>query len=179
MKELGLGALWGLMTLMSLFPPSHEYVASWLMAPFVAVVCLHFGRRAFDRGPRLQIDAEGITDRTSILGGPLRISWDEVAGVSCSRWLNAVEVHLRDPASFKTRLGIGRRVEMLLNRLVGKRSLVLSLTLLGVGKRAVAERAEYALLNAERRELGLVRGAGQLPPATEDGGAATADPTSA
>lgn len=69
--EFGVAVLWALFCLMNFFPPSHQALAPWLFGPLGALASLHFMRRAFDRRPRLIVNTEGITDRTSLVGGSL------------------------------------------------------------------------------------------------------------
>lgn len=160
--ELGVGVLWALYCLMILVPPSGQSFYPWLTAPITGLASLHFIRRAFDRRPRLIVDAEGITDRTSILGGALRVPWKDVLSVSVSRLWGTVNLEVRDPARIRREAGLLRRAWMLFERLLGQGEIAVSPTLLGLGRVELKERLDAALLDFERKQLGFTATAARL-----------------
>lgn len=141
--------------LLSAFPPSGEYLLPWLVIPASVLGALHYFRRAFDRRPRLVVDAEGIIDRSYVAGGEIRIPWAEVLSVEPVRDSGAVELSVRDPAALRARAGLPRRAMMLFERLFGKRTVTISPMLLGMGPDQLRERLDAELLRFERRQMGL------------------------
>ncbi len=144
-----------LFALFNFFPPSGDAFAPLLIGPLSLLTCFHLLRRAFDRGPRLVVDAEGIVDRTSIVGGELRIPWEEIKDVATSASWGTVELEVRDPAALQSGAGFWRRTWMWLGRLRGKRTISVNPSLLGLSKGALRDRLAGALLHHERVQLGL------------------------
>ena len=160
--EFGVGLLWALYCLMILFPPSHQTFMPWLTAPLTGLASFHFIRRAFDGRPRLIVDKKGITDRTSIVGGALHVPWEDVLSVSVSRFWGTVDLEVRDLAHVRRRASVLRRAWMLFGRLLGRRAISVSPTLLGLGKMELKERLDAGLLEFERSQLGLPATAARL-----------------
>ena len=152
-REVALSGALGLLTVMSVFPPSHETTYTWFFVPFFASGSLHFLVRAFDRRARLTVDADGIVERTALIGGPLRIEWQEIVGVSSSHLSDTVELAVRDLAEIKKRAGPSRRFWMLLRRLVGKRTIPVSPALLGLDGEELEARLEMALYRFEHAQV--------------------------
>jgi len=168
--ELGLATFFAVFCLMSLFPPSGTALAPWLTVPLSALASLHFLGRSLDGRPRLIVDGTGITDRTSIGGGYLHIPWESVTGVSNSRWGGgSVELHVRNARELGRRAGIARRLWMRLGHLLGKRTVSVTPTLLGLRKGELKETLDEILLRLERTQLGLDQQPRSLPPYEEEG----------
>lgn len=153
--KFGMALILALFALMSVVPPSGQALLPWLTAPLSGLAAFHFLRRAFDGRPRLTVDSEGITDRTSLGGGEIHVPWRDVLGVSVSRGLGTVELTVRDPVAVRTSACLARRLWMRLGHMLGKRTITITPTLLGVGKEALRDRLDANLLEFERRELGL------------------------
>lgn len=153
--EFGFALVWALAALLQAFPPSGEQFYPWLMIPMSALISLHFLGRSLDPRPRLVIDEGGIVDHTSIAGGDLHIPWAEVLSVSTSGLRGGVELTLRDPKALKAKAGWRRRVDLWLATLVGRRTVSINTTLLGVNRVELKSRIEDALLQFERRALGF------------------------
>lgn len=153
--EFGLSLLLGLFTALSAFPPSGEYFAAWLTIPTFALASIHFLRRSFDPVPRLTMDAEGITDRTSILGGALRIPWSQIRRVSVSWWHNGVQLEVGDLDALQQDAGVRRALGIRLARLVRKETITLDTTLLGISRSELRGRVAAALDRYERESIGL------------------------
>lgn len=156
--EFGLGALLAVFALLSAFPPSGAYLLPFVTVPGFALGSLHFLRRAFDSAPRVSIDDHGITDRTSIAGGTLHIPWSQIRRVSSSAWHNGVQLEVADLDDLERRAGWRRRIGIRLARIVGKRTVTVDTTLLGLTKSELAARLTSALHRHERRDLGLADG---------------------
>jgi len=156
--EFGAGLLWGLFGLMNFFPPSGHALAPWLVGPMSGLASLHFMWRAFDSRPRLIVDAEGVTDRTALVGGPLFVSWSDILDVSVSKRAGTVDLEVRDVAAVRRRAGILRRIWMTMGRAFGMGPVCISPTLLGVRKRDLKEWIEVGLFEFERRDLGMAAG---------------------
>lgn len=161
--EAGVGALWALYAFLNVFPPSHERFAPWLVIPLCVLASLHFFARAFDGRPRLMMDDEGILDRTSIAGGQLQIPWQDILGVTASRWRGTVEVEVRDFEELCRHTGLRRRTALRLGALLGKRTVSITPTLLGLSREQLRERLDAGLLRFERSSLGLGPEAPRLP----------------
>ena len=166
--EAGLALFFAFFGLIIGFPPSGTPLLPWVLVPILSgLTSLHFLLRVFDRRARLIIDAEGITDRTSIGGGELRIPWAEVLSVSTSGWQSTVELQVRDPSALRQGVGPSRRLWMWLGHVFGKRSVSITPTLLGMNKKKLHESLDDGLLRFERSELGLaaqIEGPPQLGP---------------
>jgi hypothetical protein len=156
--EFCLGLSWAAYVALVIFPMDGLTFLRWVMLPIAGLSSLHFFRRAADSLPRLVVDSEGIIDRTSIFGKELRVPWAHVHSVSvspngnCYLQLKALDT-LREGAS------LGRRIELLVRRLLRKEEFRISATLLGINKFDLGEHIQKAHFQFERSQLGL----GPLP----------------
>jgi hypothetical protein len=106
--EFGVGVLWALFCLLTFFPPSGHALAPWLTGPLSGLASLHFLKRAFDGRPRLVVDAEGVTDRTALVGGSLFVPWSDIVDVSLE-WGSWVSLVVRDLEVVQRRAAVRAR----------------------------------------------------------------------
>lgn len=167
LAELGVAALWGLFTLLDIFPPSHEKIPL-IVILVSAATSLHFLARALDGRDRLTVTEEGILDRTSIVGGDLFVRWDEVTDVraSRSRW---VELQVSDLDAVAERADWRRRWAIRAARLIGKKTITIMPVLLGLNGIELGRRLDDGLLVAERKQLGLPPEEPEALPARDPG----------
>ena len=151
-REAALGGVFGLLSVTLVSPPSHVTAYRWLSVPLCALFAIHFLVRAFDRRARLTVDADGIVDRTAMIGGPLRVEWQEIVAVTVTRF-GSVELAVRDLAEIGKRAGPARRLWMLLRRLAGKRTIPVNPTLLGLDWKELEARLEMALYRFEHAQV--------------------------
>jgi hypothetical protein len=162
--EMGFGAMCGILSLVSAFAPTDGY-PPWFWVPFFSLLSLHFLARGISEGPRLTMDADGILDRTSIVGGPLRILWADVLRVTASRWLpGTVRLEVRDLTPLLARAGLRRRLELWIGKLLGSRTISINTPLLGISSKKLRERLDAELLRFERAQLGFSEDQGELLP---------------
>ncbi len=151
--ELAFGAAMGVEALLWLTSPSHVTSYHWFFVPFFTLMSLHFIVRAFDRRPRLAVDAAGITDRTALILGPLHIAWDQVVNISTPRLIGSVEVAVRESREIERRAGPARRVWMFLRRLMGMTTISINPTFLGMQRQELEHRLQAALDSFEHAQV--------------------------
>ena len=154
--EFGAAAVFLLYFVLSLFDPVGSGLSRWLLTGAMGFNGFFFLRRALDRRPRLLLDAEGITDRTSVSGSTLFIPWSEVEDVHSTIGKRGyLEVRVRDLDQTRRRTGWVRRSWLGLRRLMGKRSVSIFIGMLGVEKKDLSRMLEDGMIASERKELGF------------------------
>jgi hypothetical protein len=146
-----LSALYVVLAVVDSLSGSHEYL--WLTLPFCSLWAVHFLRRSLDSSPRLEVDSSGIIDRTSMFGGELRVPWEDVLEVVVRG--RGVELVIRDLRDLQRRSGFGRRIEILVRRLSGRKTMLIVPTFLGIPHKRLAEALQASLDMFERTQLGL------------------------
>jgi hypothetical protein len=142
-----------LLALAVVFPLSgfHKYL--WFTLPVFFLASVRLLMRSLDSSPRLEVDSSGIIDRTSIFGGEFRVPWEDVLEVAV-RW-RGVELVIRDLRELQRRSGFERRIEILIRRLFGSKTILISNTLGGTPPELLAEVLQASLDMFERTQLGL------------------------
>jgi hypothetical protein len=166
--EFCTGLAWSLFLVFLMVPPSGHSFLPWLTVPLGALGTFHFLRRAFDSAPRLVVNAEGITDRTSLLGKEISIPWNQVAGVTIGRMNGGVFLQIRDLRALIPKASLGRRIEILFRRLFRKNWVRITPTMLGIRYDELGRRIEFALFESERIELGFTPSGDQSLDSDED-----------
>lgn len=151
--ELAFGAAMGVESLLWLSLPSHVPTYPWLFVPFFALLSVHFVVRAFDPRPRLTVDADGITDRTALILGPLRIPWEDVVDISTPQLTGSVEIAVRESAEIEKKAGPVRRLWMSVRRLAGRRTISIKPTFLGLKRHELEGRLKAALYEFEHAQI--------------------------
>jgi hypothetical protein len=152
--EAALAGMFGVWGVIWLSPPSHDFIGyRWFFVPFFGLMSLHFLVRAFDRRPRLTVDEDGVTDRTALLLGPLRLGWEDIADITTRQLADRVGIVVRDLDDMKKRLGTTRRVWIWLRRLMGQRTISITPTLLGMSTQELESGLRAGLYDFERRRL--------------------------
>ena len=105
-------------------------------------------RRTFSTLPRAWWNHEGLTDNSSLISGPLHLTWGNIKSISSRRGL--VRIELEESALRSLDLPLSRRVQIALNRIRGFRGFSLDLTLLHVDG---SDLAYYLSLAADRSEF--------------------------
>jgi hypothetical protein len=161
LAEFALGTLWAVFAVALAFPPSWSDPFLWFGLPFGTLMATHFLRRAFDSSPRLVVDTSGILDKTSFFGGTLAIPWEDVLSVHA--WGGGVEIEVRDPADLRRRAGLGRRLELFIRRILGRKAAFITPAFLGVSPPELARELQTALHRFERAQLGFTPDPLDLP----------------
>jgi len=151
--EFAFGAAIAVQSLLWLSLPPQVPTYPWLFVPCFAVLSVHFLVRAFDSRPRLTVDANGITDRTALIIGPLRIAWEDVVDISTPQLTGSVEIAVREWGEIKKRAGPVRRLWMSLRRLVGTRTISIRPTFLGLKRHELESRLKAALYEFEHAQI--------------------------
>ena len=131
-------------------------VGSWsgiLMGLFSGLGGIHMLRRAMGAAPRLEWDDDALIDRTSILGGELRIPWRDIRDVTTRARDSGVQIEFEDRPSFTETMSPGRRIQFALNRLRGIRGLLINPSFLRIDHRRLGSALEQVMLESEAREL--------------------------
>lgn len=157
--ELGIGALFAAITTGMIVGPAPSPSMRRAFVTFCGLGAVHFLGRALDRRPRLVLDGEGVTDRTSMIGGALRVEWSEVTGVATLGLSDTVRLQVRDWKTLRRRAGPVRRLWMWITRLLGRDSIAISPAFLGMNQRELGRRVEDALFRFERAQVLATRNA--------------------
>lgn len=166
--EFALGLGWAAYIPLVLFPFSWPVYLKLFFLPIATLSSFHFFRRALDPAPRILVDSFGIADRTSIFGKELRIPWQNVYTVEISKLNGNVLLHLRDLQDLKAGASLGRRVELFFRRLLGKNTIRINPTLLGIRQADLGREIQSAHLRYERAEIGLASQEAIDPPSHPD-----------
>ena len=164
------GVAWGFVAWMVLDPPS-GYV-SWIsLLPLALSVSssLHLFRRALSRKPVLEWDEEGLTDRSSVLGDELFIPWSDIESVRPNRMNGTVRLEFVDDPAHRRGLGVGRRIQRGIHRILGISGLPISATATGVKYLQLSDVLEDRLLAYETRQLTQPGEAGPLKDPAPEG----------
>jgi hypothetical protein len=142
-----------ILALAVVFPLSGSHEHLWGTLPVLSLVAVHFLMRSLDSSPRLEVNSWGIIDRTSTFGGELRVPWEDVLEVVVRG--RGVELVIRDLRDLQRRSGFGRRIEILIRRLSGRKTMLIVPTFLGIPHKRLAEALQASLDMFERTQLGL------------------------
>jgi hypothetical protein len=153
--EFGAAAFFLFYFVLSLFDPVWTGLLHWLLTGAMGFNGFFFLRRALDARPRLELNRQGIMDRTSLSGSTLFIPWVEVEDVHPTIGKKMLEVRVRDLNQTRMRTGWLRRSWLALRRLWGKRTVSIFLGALGLEKEDLSRMIEDGMIASERRELGF------------------------
>ncbi|MGD2122993.1 MAG: hypothetical protein PVJ76_14665 [Gemmatimonadota bacterium] len=153
--ELGAAAFFLFYFALTLLDPVGSGLLRWLLTGAMGFNGFFFLRRGLDPRPRLLVDAEGITDRTSFSGSTLFIPWTEVEAVQPTIGKKMLEVRVRDLDQTRRRAGWVRRVWLGIRRLWGKKTIPIFIGMLGVEKDQITDLIENGMVAQERKELGF------------------------
>lgn len=153
--EFGAAAFFLFYFVLTLVDPVGSGLIRWLLSGAMGFNGFFFLRRALDPRPRLIIDWEGITDRTSLTGSTLFIPWSEVEAVQPTIGKKMVEVRVRDLDETRRRTGWFRRSWLGLRRLWGKRTVSIFLGVLGLEKEELSKTIDVGMIASERKQLGF------------------------
>jgi hypothetical protein len=157
LSELAFGAAMAVESLLWLSLPPQVPTYPWLFVPFFALLSIHFLLRALDPRPRLAVDADGITDRTALILGPLRIAWEDVVDISTPQLTGSVEIAVRELGEIKRRVGPVRRLWMSLRRLAGTTTISIKPTFLGLKRHELESCLKTALNEFEHAQITRTR----------------------
>jgi len=124
--------------------------------------------------PLLEWDSEGITDRTSLIGGDLFVPWSQISSVSTTSLHSGIRLNFVPNAESASSSGAGRWLQARINQFRGFSGIEISPSFMAIDYRALGQTIDEMVTQYQVGEVAESRSL----PEPEDGGSSGPDPSS-